>query len=480
MTTVHEESMAGAEWGGGSDVMNAFEALMWRVEDASPVRSTCVGVELLDGTPVWSEFEEVHRRLSRLIPRLRQRVVSPPMGLAPPRWAEDPNFDLHYHVRRTRLPDGGGWPALLAAAEKAAMRGFDRARPPWEAVLYEGMPDGKSAYVLKLHHSISDGLGIMKLLSYLHPPAGRTTPLGPEAGPRPEKVMTPLEALRAHAVDGVRSTPDVLRKAGGTAFKALANPPGSVRSSLRYTSSLKRVLSPPDAEPSPLLANRSTNWRFAALDVDFLALRAAAKAVGGSINDAYLAALLGGYRLYHEAMGVPPQPVPIAIPMSLRSADEAHGGNEIASARLAAPMDIVDPAKRMLAIGDLVRRARAEPAMNNLSVIAPAIARLPSGVIAQIAGGMTKANDLQASNVPGPRVDVFLAGVRVERLYGYAPLPGCPAMITLATHGGVGCVGVNYDSASFTNPGEFLRCLVAGFDEVLRVGGDNAPPTVAR
>ncbi|WP_019877527.1 wax ester/triacylglycerol synthase domain-containing protein [Sporichthya polymorpha] len=478
MTT--EAPMASAEWGGGSDVMNAFEALMWRVEDASPVRSTCVGIELLDGTPNWNAVVETHHRLTRLIPRLRHRVVSPPMGLAPPRWAEDPNFDLHYHLRRTRLPDDAGWAGLLAAAEKAAMRGFDRARPPWEAVLYEGMPDGKSAYVLKLHHSISDGLGIMKLLTYLHPPAGLETPVGPELTPRPNKVMTPLDALRAHAVEGALGTPDVLRKAGSTALRALSNPPESVRSSVRYTSSLKRVLSPPAAEPSPLLAERSTNWRFAALDVDFAALRAAAKTVGASINDAYLAALLGGYRLYHEAMGVPPQPVPIAIPMSLRPAEAANGGNEIASARLAGPMEIVDPAKRMLEIGDQVRRARAEPARNNLSVIAPAIARLPAGVIAQIAGGMTRANDLQASNVPGPRVEVHLAGVRVERLYGYAPLPGCPAMITLATHGPVACVGVNYDAASFTDPETFVRSLVGGFDEVLRVGGDNPPPVLAR
>lgn len=479
MTTT-SEPMAGAEWGGGSDVMNAFEALMWRVEDASPVRSTCVGIELLDGTPAWAEVVETHRRLTRLIPRLRHRVVSPPMGLAPPRWAEDPHFDLHYHLRRTRIPDGGGWPELLQAAEKAAMRGFDRARPPWEAVLYEGMPEGKSAYVLKLHHSISDGLGIMKLLSYLHPPGGAVTPLGPELTPPPERVMSPLDALRAHTLEGVLATPDTLRKAGGSALRALSTPGASVRSSLRYTSSLKRVLSPPAAKPSPLLARRSTNWRFAALDVDFSALRAAAKAVDASINDAYLAALLGGYRIYHEAMGVPPQPVPIAIPMSLRTADQAHGGNQIASARLAGPMDIVDPAKRMLAIGEQVRRARSEPAMNNLSVIAPAIARLPSGVIAQIAGGMTRANDLQASNVPGPRVDVFLAGVRVERLYGYAPLPGCPAMITLATHGTTACVGVNYDAASFTDPAAFVRSLTAGFDEVLRVGTDNPPPAAAR
>lgn len=480
MTTAPEAPMASAEWGGGSDVMNAFETLMWRVEIDSPVRSTCVAVELLDGTPSWPDFVEVHTRVSRLVPRLRQRVVSPPLGLAPPRWAEDPNFDLHYHVRRTRLPEGAGWPELLAAAEKSAMRGFDRSRPQWEAVLYEGMPDGKSAYLFKLHHAISDGLGIMKLMSYLHPPAGQSTPVSTAAVTPPQRSMSSIDALRAHAVDGVRGTPEVLRRVGGTTVRALASPAGSMRSSLRYTRSLKRVLSPPAAEPSPLLANRSTNWRFAALDIDFAALRAAAKAVNGSLNDAYLAGLLGGYRLYHEAMGVAPQPIPIAIPISLRKAEDANGGNEIASARLAAPMDIVDPAKRMVAIGEQVRRARTEPAMNNLSVIAPALAKLPSGVIAHLAGGMTKANDLQASNVPGPRTDVFLAGVRVERLYGYAPLPGCPAMITLLTHGPVSCVGVNYDSAAFTDAATFVRSLVAGFDEVLAVGGDNPPPVTAR
>lgn len=471
--------MASAEWGGGSDVMNAFETMMWRVEIDSPLRSTCVAVELLDGTPSWPEFVEVHARIARLVPRLRHRVVSPPMGLAPPRWAEDPNFDLHYHVRRTRLPDGAGWPELLAAAEKSAMRGFDRARPQWEAVLYEGLPGGKSAYLFKLHHAVSDGLGIMKLMSYIQPPAGRSTPVG-VASVAPERAMSPLDALRAHAVDGVRGTPHALRRAGGSTFKALTTPAESLRSSVRYTRSLRRVLSPPAADPSPLLAARSTNWRFAALDVDFPALRAASKAVGGSINDAYLAALLGGYRIYHEAMGAQPQPIPIAIPMSLRSAEDATGGNEIATARLAAPMDIVDPAKRMLAIGELVRSARAEPAMNNINLIAPTLARLPSGVIAQVGGGITKANDLQASNVQGAREDVFLAGVKVERLYPYGPLPGCPAMITLVTHGQISCIGVNYDSAAFTDGPGFIRALAAGFDEVLAVGGPAAPAVTSR
>lgn len=472
--------MASAEWGGGSDVMNAFETLMWRVEIDSPLRSTCVALELLDGTPDWHAVIETHARVARLVPRLRHRVVAPPLGLAPPRWAEYEHFDLQYHVRRTRLPDGAGWTELLAAAEKSAMRGFDRSRPQWEAVLYEGLPDGKSAYLFKLHHAISDGLGIMKLMSFLHPAAGQEISVPPEARELPQRPMTPLTALGAHAVDTAKAAPGALRRAGGSAFHALANPASSARSSVRYTRSLRRVLAPPAAEPSPLLAVRSNNWRFGAIDIDFAALRAAAKAAGGSINDAYLAGLLGGYRIYHEAMGVPVEAIPIAIPISLRKAEDASGGNEIATARLAGPVGIVDPAKRMAAIGEQVRVARSEPAMNNINLVAPALARLPSGVIAHVAGGITKSNDLQASNVQGARQDVFLAGVKVERMYPYAPLPGCPAMITLVTHGQIGCVGVNYDAGAFTDGPGFIRALVAGFDEVLALGPAGAPPVVSR
>jgi hypothetical protein len=48
------------------------------------------------------------------------------------------------------------------------MTPFDRARPPWEGTLVEGLPDGKAAYLLKLHHVLTDGLGLTNLLSQIH------------------------------------------------------------------------------------------------------------------------------------------------------------------------------------------------------------------------------------------------------------------------------------------------------------------------
>jgi len=93
--------------------------------------------------------------------------------------------------------------------------------------------------------------------------------------------------------------------------------------------------------------------------------------------------------------------MPIAIPISVRREGDSQGGNRIAGAQLAAPAGIADPRERMAQIGAAVRAARAEPAIESLALVAPALAQLPAPLISRIAGGLTEANDLQASNVPG-------------------------------------------------------------------------------
>jgi diacylglycerol O-acyltransferase / wax synthase len=214
------------------------------------------------------------------------------------------------------------------------------------------------------------------------------------------------------------------------------------------------------------------SWRFSAFDVEFAELRAAAKAVGGSLNDAFLAALLGAFRRYHEELGTEVARIPIAVPISVRSAADARGGNQIVAAWLAAPVGIVDPAERMQAIGALMLSARGEPALETIGLVAPALSRLPGPLISQLAAGLTKANDLQASNVRGIREDVYIAGAKIERAYPFGPLPGCASMITLASHGSLCCIGANVDPAAVTEPERFDRNLREGFDEVLALGGD--------
>jgi diacylglycerol O-acyltransferase / wax synthase len=466
------------DWGTERE-MNGVEALMWRAEADPRLRSTICGLEELDTTPDWDRFLAAHEWGTRLVPRFRQRVVEPALGMGVPAWVVDPDFDLHYHVRRVRLPDGATFADLMSAAEQIAMTPFDRARALWEAVLFEGLPDGRAAYFLKLHHATTDGLGSVQLLSQLHSRTREPNPEKPQPLPPEPEQASPVSALTEQLAQQAAELPGLVAGHAAGAARALADPLGTARGALRFGGSLRRVLAEPDASGSPLLRARSLSWRWMAWDVAFADLRGASKAAGGSLNDAFLAALLGGFRRYHEELGRPVERIPIAIPVSVRREGDAAGGNRIAGARLAAPVAIEDPVERIAAIGALVRDARGEPALDALGLIAPGLARLPGPLISQLAGGLTKSNDLQASNVPGIREDVYIAGAKIVRSYGFGPLPGCATMITLVSHGDRCCVAANVDPAAVTDPELFSRCVADGFDEVLALIPD-PEPTVRR
>ncbi len=455
--------------------MNGIEALMWRIEVDPRLRSTICGLEILDCMPDWERFLAACDWATRMVPRFRQKVVEPALGIGSPRWVNDPDFDLLYHVRRVGLPRGGGWPALLEASEQIAMTPLDRARSPWEAVLFEGLPDGRAAHLLKMHHSTTDGLGTVQLLSQLHSRRRETNPDKPQPPPPPPERATPVGLLLEELGREARAIPGLAWKALRSTG-ALARPFDNAGRALRFGSSLARMVADPGAQGSPLLRRRSLSWRFLALDVAFADLRAASKAAGATLNDAYLAALLGGFRLYHEKRGRPIEKLPMAIPISVRREGDAEGGNHFAGARLAGPVGIADPVERMRALDELVKAARSEPALDGMSIFAPALARLPPPLLAAVAGGMTAHNDLQASNVAGLREDVYLAGAKIERSYGFGPLPGCAAMITLVSHGETCCIGANLDPAAVTDVPLFGECLLAGFSEVLSLHpGSGAP-----
>jgi diacylglycerol O-acyltransferase len=458
-------ALEGPAWGSQRE-MNPLETLMWRADSNPRMRSTVCGLELLDRAPDWDRLVAAHEWASRLVPRFRQRVVEPPLGLGTPTWVVDGEFDLGYHLRRMKVPAPGAWSELLESAQQIGMTPFDKARSPWEAVLFEGLADGRAAYLLKLHHSTSDGMGGIQLLSMLH---SRTREHNPNKPQRPEpaaEAPSAIGLLVGQAVRDARALPGLARGAAAILGR-LARPQQATRDAVEYAASLRRVLADPDAPGSPLLAGRSRSWRYLALDVEFADLRAASKAAGATLNDAYLAALLGALRLYHEQLGVPVDAVPIAIPISVRREGHGAGGNQFTGARFAGPVAIADPVERMHAIGELVKKARAEPAINGVGLIAPALARLPRAAVSDFVGSLTATNDLQASNVPGIREEVYLAGAKIERMYGFGPLPGCACMITLVTHGSTCCVGVNVDPAAVTDVDRFAGCLRAGFEEVL-------------
>jgi hypothetical protein len=84
--------------------MSDSDALIWNIESDPALRSTILCAWVLDRAPDAERLAAKFERCAREIPRLRQRPVSDALGLAPPRWEEDPNFDLGFHMRRVAVP----------------------------------------------------------------------------------------------------------------------------------------------------------------------------------------------------------------------------------------------------------------------------------------------------------------------------------------------------------------------------------------
>lgn len=461
------------DWGTQSR-LSAFETVTWRIEADPRLRSTLTLVDILDAAPDWDRLVAAHDWGTRMVPRFRQRVVEPALPVGSAEWVVDPGFDLSRHLQRVRLPAPGTRRQLLDLAQELAMAGFDRSRPPWDGTLVEGLEGGRAAYVLKLHHSATDGMGGIQLLAQMH---SRTTEHDPDKPqpPAPEpRLLTPTGLLVAEVTEQLRGAPAATRHAAGgllaLAGRVLGHPEEAFGDAVRLLGSAQRMLTPPPVPPSPLLATRSASWHFEAHEVPLADLRAAAKSVGGSVNDAYLAALLGAFRRYHEEFGVDIEQLPIAVPISLRTADDPMGGNRFAGARFGAPIGERDPARRMGKVRECVLQAREDAAQDAMAYLAPLLNRLPTPLLVQLVGQVAKGHDLQASNVPGIGHPVHLAGARITHMFPFGPLGGSATMASMVSHNGTCCIGVNLDPAAVTNPELFAECLRAGFDEVLALG----------
>ena len=454
--------------------MSDADALMWTVEKDPTLRSTVVTVLTLDRSPDWDALVERVERGSHLIPRLRQRVVTPMLRVGPPCWSADTQFDLSYHLRRIRAPEPGSFECVLDLARNAAMAGFDRARPLWEYTVVDGLEGGGAALVLKVHHSITDGVGGMKMLMMLFDLERDPGPPGPCDEFQDLPAFTPFD-LVGRSLDYQRRrafeiTRHGLGNAMGAARSAARHPEAALQEAGRLTRSLASFLAPATTPRSPIIGARSLGRRLAALDVPLDDMKRAAKGVGGSLNDAFLAAVVGGVQRYHQLHGVEPAALRMVMPINLRGEGTALGGNHFTPARFLVPLQIADPEERMRALGDLARAARDEPAVALTDALALVLNQLPTRVTTAFFGAMLKGSDFVTSNVPGSPFPLYVAGAELERLYPFGPLSGTAANVTLLSHCGTCCIGINTDTLAIPDAAEFSKSVEAGFSEVLALG----------
>ena len=453
--------------------MTGTDTVLWSIERDRLLRSTVTAVLLLDRTP---DFDLLRRRIERTVayfPRLAQHVVEPRLGLGRPRWVDDPAFDLDYHLRVVAAPaERPRW--LMDFAATFAAAGFDRDRPLWEMVLVEGLEHKGAAIVLKLHHAMSDGVGAVELLASVvdftrHP----RREVEPKAAPAPAPPAIPVTPLfgrdTAELARIGRETVDRARHRTARLFGA-ADPPALLARMLDTGASVWRVLAPATDRLSPAFSGMSTRWRFDIHEVSLDALHDAAKSVGASVNDAFVAAVTGGLHRYHHKLGHEVGALRINLPVSFRHPGDPLGSNRFTPVRFVLPVAELDPAARIRTMRNRCHRAITEPALPLADAIASVLSMLPAPVTTAVRGSLLKGLDFVATNIPGISTRCFIAGAEVVRAFSFAPLSGAAVNVALLSLNGRACIGVNMDRDAVEDPDLLMACLVDSFDEITSVG----------
>ncbi|HEU0103135.1 MAG TPA: wax ester/triacylglycerol synthase family O-acyltransferase [Mycobacteriales bacterium] len=408
------------------------------------------GVALLDPTtrpdPLTLEVVQtvVAQRL-HLLPPLRRRLVEVPFGIDRPYWAEDPDFDLDFHVREVALPSPGTSHQLAEQVARIAARPLDRARPLWELYLIEGLEQGRAALMVKFHHAAIDGVAGAELLTTLldqtpEPPDPAAPPVPFRAAPIPGELqmwargvlgltLQPLKLLD-YQWRLLRTLPRSARLVARTTGPALAET--AARWSRGGPLADGGVLSWPGVGAPSTSFNRAITphrrWAYTSASLD--AVKAVKNAFGVTVNDVVMAACAAGLRqwlqVHHE---LPAQPLLAMVPISIRT-DQQRGsfGNRVAALVATLPTHLDDPVARLRAAHEAMRVAKeqhaaigAETLQDVTQFALPALATRAARVAAQlrIADVVNPPYNVVISNVPGPRTPLYFAGTR---LLGYYPV----------------------------------------------------------
>ncbi len=405
-------------------------------------------VLVFEGSMNFESFRETMASRVHLVPRLKQRLAMVPFGIGKPYWVEDPAFNLDMHLQHVALPSPGSWKELRGLAARIFSVPLDRTRPLWEMTLVEGLdqipqvPPGSVAMISKVHHAAIDGVSGTDMMGMLldmtkeprtfSPPPPRTVP----------PVPNELEVL-SHTARKIMGKPSEIKRVAG-----------EIAGALRAAAKVRD--GGVDAPPVPMTAphtsiNRTITgqriWNTALLELD--RVKAIRKVNGCTLNDVVLAICAGALRRYLDDKGeLPDKPLLGMIPISTRGKDE-HGemGNKVSGMLLDLATDVADPLERLNVIKEHTQGGKAFEKSGATRAFVDLWDFIPFGLANRVLRLYSRFRvsemhnpvfNVVITNVPGPQVDMYMAGHKLLALMGMAPLlDGMGLLITVLSYNGV-------------------------------------------
>ena len=335
-------------------------------------------------------------------------------------------------------------------------------------MVVDGLRGGKSALIEKLHHTITDGEGSVKLsLQFLdfERDAPEPPPVdGAELNDRPPTANESSDLLLDLLAGSFRLPIGIVRQIKDL----LSDPTGIPDASSAAADTVRGVISQlNDTEQarSPLWTERSLKRRMEVLRAPFADTKAAAKRLGGTLNTAFLTAAAEAAGNYHQRMGSPVEELRASMAISTRS--EGSGSNAFSLARMLVPTGEMSIAERFTWIQAAAGAARDSNSTASLETLAAVASALPTSMITRLARQQAQTVDFATSNVRAAPVPLYVAGAEILQNYAVGPLAGVAYNLTLLSYNHSLDMGVNIDTAAITEPDLLRECLEKAFKDLI-------------
>jgi WS/DGAT/MGAT family acyltransferase len=199
--------------------------------------------------------------------------------------------------------------------------------------------------------------------------------------------------------------------------------------------------------------------------------------LGGTVNDAVLAAVTAGYRHLLTTRGGELRDdtvIRTAVPVSVRTTDErGRLDNRISAVLVNLPVGVGDPLERLRRIREQTDDIkRSEQAVSAQAVTrladAPAAAALMS--LASRAPLRLRQDLVQTitTNVPGPDFPLYVMGRKVLELHPYVPIGGAVRVATaILSYNGQLHIGLTGDYNAMPDLDVLAKGVQCGLDELL-------------
>ena len=346
-------------------------------------------------------------------------------------WQDDPDFDLDAHLRRRALPAGASKKELQALASELAVQPLNPGKPLWRFDLIEDY-DGGSAMVVRIHHSIADGIALVGVILSL-------TDLAPHEAPPPANATEEQETdgdemsggLLETLAEALGSAVSMGTELGGKALNLAASPDRLStygRHGIGLLTELAKLLAMPADSPTRLKGRTSAVKRVAWSELIPLAeIKALGKALGCSVNDILLSAVAGAFRAYFQQKGETVHDVEVRamIPVNLRSAKhEGTLGNRFGLGTLLLPLHEGNPFARLFLVRQRMNELKGSYQPPLTLALLGAVGVAPKLVQQQFLDILAAKASTVMTNVPGPKQPLYLSGSRLDQVMFWVPQSG--------------------------------------------------------